>query len=146
VDRITLLLADDNLIVREGVGALLGRDPALEVVGLAADYDELVDGAVRLRPQVIVTDIRMLPTFQDEASRRPARSASACRARGVVVLSQYDDPEYAIRLLDDGRQGTPTCSRTASRTPDYWGAVPAENVIRAGHWACPVPPGLCSLR
>ncbi len=52
---ITVLLADDNLIVREGVRALLSRDPDVEVVGVAGDYDELVSRAVELRPQVLVT-------------------------------------------------------------------------------------------
>jgi class 3 adenylate cyclase/DNA-binding NarL/FixJ family response regulator len=105
VDRITLVLADDNLIVREGVRALLGRDAALEVVGLAADYDELVESAVRLRPQVIVTDIRMPPTFQDEGIEAAREIRRHLPGTGVVVLSQYDDPEYAIRLLDDGAAG-----------------------------------------
>ncbi|SNT27142.1 DNA-binding response regulator, NarL/FixJ family, contains REC and HTH domains [Streptosporangium subroseum] len=100
-----MVLADDNLIVREGVRALLGRDAALEVVGLAADYDELVESAVRLRPQVIVTDIRMPPTFQDEGIEAAREIRRHLPGTGVVVLSQYDDPEYAIRLLDDGAAG-----------------------------------------
>jgi class 3 adenylate cyclase len=105
VERITLVLADDNLIVREGVRALLNRDPALEVVGLAADYDELVGSAVRLRPQVVVTDIRMPPTFQDEGIQAAREVRKRLPGTGIVVLSQYDDPEYAIRLLDDGAAG-----------------------------------------
>ncbi|MFD0736973.1 adenylate/guanylate cyclase domain-containing protein [Planotetraspora mira] len=105
MDRITLVLADDNLIVREGVRALLARDPALEVVGLAADYDELVAAAVRLRPQVIVTDIRMPPTFQDEGIEAAREVRRRLPGTGTVVLSQYDDPEYAVRLLGDGAAG-----------------------------------------
>ena len=66
---ISVVLADDNLIVREGVRALLARDPGVDVVGVAADYDELVATAVRLEPQVVVTDIRMPPSFQDEGIR-----------------------------------------------------------------------------
>ena len=65
-DAITVFLADDNLLVREGVRALLGAEPDIEVVGTAADYDELVAAADATRPQVVVTDIRMPPTFQDE--------------------------------------------------------------------------------
>jgi class 3 adenylate cyclase/CheY-like chemotaxis protein len=105
VDRITVVLADDNLIVREGVRALLLRDAALDVVGLAADYDELVERAVRLRPQVIVTDIRMPPTFQDEGIEAAREVRKRLPGTGVVVLSQYDDPEYAIRLLEGGAAG-----------------------------------------
>jgi class 3 adenylate cyclase/DNA-binding NarL/FixJ family response regulator len=105
MERITILLADDSLIVREGVRALLERDPDVAVVGVAADRDELVRAAVELHPQVIVTDIRMPPTFQDEG----IESAKEVRRRhpgtGVVVLSHYDEPEYAIALLADGASG-----------------------------------------
>ena len=65
-DSITVFLADDNVIVREGVRALLALEPDLEIVGTAADYDELVAGAEKAAPQVLVTDIRMPPNFQSE--------------------------------------------------------------------------------
>ncbi|TDU02976.1 DNA-binding NarL/FixJ family response regulator [Streptomyces sp. 846.5] len=100
-----MLLADDNLIVREGVRALLSRDRSLEVIGLAADYDELVDRAERLRPQVLVTDIRMPPDFQDEGIRAAQQVRKQLPGTGVVVLSQYDDPDYAVRLLAEGQAG-----------------------------------------
>ncbi|NAS22930.1 response regulator [Herbidospora sp. NEAU-GS84] len=105
VDRITVLLADDNLIVREGVRALLARDQALEVVGVAADYDELVARAEELRPQVLVTDIRMPPTFQDEGIDAAREVRGRLPGTGVVVLSQYDDPDYAVKLLSEGADG-----------------------------------------
>jgi DNA-binding NarL/FixJ family response regulator len=63
---IRVLLADDNLIVREGVKALLLTAGDLDVVGVAGDYDELVAAADATRPQVVVTDIRMPPSFTDE--------------------------------------------------------------------------------
>ncbi|MBE3009401.1 response regulator [Microbispora sp. NEAU-D428] len=100
-----MVLADDNLIVREGVRALLRRDAALEIVGLAADYAEVVAAAVRLRPQVVVTDIRMPPTYQDEGIEAAREVRKRLPGTGVVVLSQYDDPDYAIRLLDEGAAG-----------------------------------------
>ncbi|WP_066365743.1 adenylate/guanylate cyclase domain-containing protein [Herbidospora mongoliensis] len=105
MDRITVLLADDNLIVREGVRALLAGDPALEVVGVAADYDELVARAEELRPQVLVTDIRMPPTFQDEGIDAAREVRGRLPGTGVVVLSQYDDPDYAVKLLSEGADG-----------------------------------------
>jgi adenylate cyclase len=102
---ITVFLADDNLIVRAGVRALLNRDPDFEIVGEAADYDELLAGAEEIAPQVLVSDIRMPPTFQREG----IEAAHALRKRhpgtGVVILSQYDDPEYAIQLLSEGQAG-----------------------------------------
>jgi adenylate cyclase len=105
VERITVLLADDNLIVREGVRALLSIDPGVEVVGVAGDYDELVARAAELQPQVLVTDIRMPPTFQDEGIEGAKEVRRRNPGTGVVVLSQYDSPEYAVGLLADGAAG-----------------------------------------
>jgi adenylate cyclase len=105
VKPITVLLADDNLIVREGVRALLSRDPDVEVVGVAGDYDELVGRAAELHPQVLVTDIRMPPTFQDEGIEGAKEVRRRLPGTGVVVLSQYDSPDYAVQLLADGAAG-----------------------------------------
>ena len=105
VAAISVVLADDNLIVREGVRALLARDPDVEVVGLAADYDELVAAAEEHRPAVVVTDIRMPPTFQDEGIEAAKEVRKRLPGTGIVVLSQYDEPEYAVRLLGEGAAG-----------------------------------------
>lgn len=102
---ITVLLADDNLIVREGVRAMLAREVDIEVVAVAADYDEVLVEAERTSPHVLVTDIRMPPEF----NREGIEAARLVRQRqpgiGIVVLSQYDDPEYAIELLASGSAG-----------------------------------------
>jgi adenylate cyclase len=102
---IDVLLADDNLIVREGVRALIERHADLRVVGVAADYDEVVEGAITCEPHVLVTDIRMPPSF----SREGIDAAKEVRKRhpgtGVIILSQYDDPEYAVSLLSEGSAG-----------------------------------------
>jgi class 3 adenylate cyclase/DNA-binding NarL/FixJ family response regulator len=105
VERITILLADDNLIVREGVRALLALEEDLDVVAVAADYDELVAGADEVEPQVVVTDIRMPPTFQDEGIEAAKVVRKMHPGTGVVILSQYDEPEYAIALLAEGAAG-----------------------------------------
>jgi class 3 adenylate cyclase/ActR/RegA family two-component response regulator len=102
---ITVFLADDNLLVREGVRALLALEPDLEVVGVAADYHELIGGAEAAAPQVIVTDIRMPPSFQREGIDAAKQVRKRHPGTGVVVLSQYDDPEYAISLLREGADG-----------------------------------------
>ncbi len=103
--QITVFLADDNLIVREGVRALVGLEPDLTVVGAAADYDSLVSGAEAAGPQVVVTDIRMPPSFQQEGIDAAKEVRKRHPGTGVVVLSQYDDPEYAISLLGEGSAG-----------------------------------------
>ncbi|MCU1461751.1 MAG: adenylate/guanylate cyclase [Acidimicrobiales bacterium] len=102
---ISVFLADDNLIVREGVRALLQRQADLDVVGVAADYDELLAGAEKLAPQVLVTDIRMPPNFQREGIEAAKEVRKRHPGTGVVVLSQYDDPEYAVALLAEGSAG-----------------------------------------
>jgi len=103
--EITVFLADDNLIVREGVRALIGLEADMTVVGTAADYDGLVAGAEAAAPQVLVTDIRMPPSFQQEGIEAAKEVRKRHPGTGVVVLSQYDDPEYAISLLGEGSAG-----------------------------------------
>ena len=105
MDRISVVLADDNVIVREGVRALLQHDDAVEVVGVAADLDETVEVTTQLAPQVLVTDIRMPPNFQSEGIDAAKVIRRRLPGTGVVVLSQYDDPEYAVSLLAEGRDG-----------------------------------------
>jgi len=105
VDEITVFVADDNLIVREGVRALLEHEPDLRVVGVASDYDGLVQGVEACRPQVLVTDIRMPPTFQEEGIVAARELRKGQPGLGVVVLSQYDDHDYAVSLLSQGAAG-----------------------------------------
>ncbi|HEY5165671.1 MAG TPA: response regulator transcription factor, partial [Acidimicrobiia bacterium] len=102
---ITVFLADDNVIVREGVRAILALEPDLEIVGTAGDYDELVAGSEAAAPQVLVTDIRMPPSFQSEGIDAAKELRKRHPGTGIVVLSQYDDPEYAVSLLRDGAAG-----------------------------------------
>ena len=102
---ISVFLADDNLIVREGVRALINARADLCVVGVAADFDDLVSGAEATRPQVLVTDIRMPPTFRREGIDAAREVRKRHPGTGVVVLSQYEDPEYAVSLLAEGSAG-----------------------------------------
>ena len=102
---IDVFLADDNLIVREGVRALIERQRDLRVVGVAADYDEVVSGAAATLPQVLVTDIRMPPSFRREGIDAAKEVRRRHPGTGVVVLSQFDDPEYAVSLLAEGSAG-----------------------------------------
>jgi adenylate cyclase len=74
-------------------------------VGVAADYDELVDGATAANPQVLVTDIRMPPAFQREGIDAAKEVRKRHPGTGVVILSQYEDPEYAVSLLAEGSAG-----------------------------------------
>jgi class 3 adenylate cyclase/ActR/RegA family two-component response regulator len=103
--RIGLFLADDNLIVREGVRALLELEDDFEVLGTADDYGSLVAGAEETAPHVVVTDIRMPPSFGREGIDAAKEVRKRHPGTGVVILSQYDDPDYAIALLSEGAAG-----------------------------------------
>lgn len=102
---ISVVLADDNLLVREGVKALIDLSDDVEVVGIASDYDELLRIADETNPQVVVTDIRMPPSFQAEGIEAAKMVRKIHPGVGIVVLSQYDDPEYAVSLLAGGAAG-----------------------------------------
>jgi DNA-binding NarL/FixJ family response regulator len=102
VGIIRVVVADDSLLVREGVRALLDDQPDLQVVGLARNYGEVLQLAAELTPDVVVTDICMPPTGTDEGVRAALRLRRDAPGIGVVVLSQYDDPSHATALLADG--------------------------------------------
>ena len=102
---ITVFLADDNVIIREGVRAMLGRERDIDIVGVAEDYDTLVAGADATAPQVVVSDIRMPPAFQREGIDACKEIRKRHPGTGIVILSQFDDPDYAIALLSEGAAG-----------------------------------------
>jgi adenylate cyclase len=105
IPAITVFLADDNLLVREGVRALIDRQSDLQIVGVGSDYDETVAGATATAPNVLVTDIRMPPSFNREGIDAAKEIRKRHPGTGIVILSQYDDPEYAVALLAEGSAG-----------------------------------------
>ena len=102
---ITVFLADDSVLIREGVAAMLRHQRDFEILGVADDYDSLVEGAERLAPDVVVSDIRMPPSFEREGIDACQWIRKRHPGTGVVILSQYDDPDYAIALLSEGAAG-----------------------------------------
>lgn len=100
-----VVLADDHELIRQGVVAVLGAISTVELVAECTDYDELMAAVAAHTPDVVVTDIRMPPTGTDEG----IRAAMAIRADhpsvGVVVLSQFAEPEYVLQLFDSGSSG-----------------------------------------
>jgi DNA-binding NarL/FixJ family response regulator len=101
---IRVVVAEDNYLVREAVTRLLDTHPDTTVVGSAADYDSLLAAVESDAPDVVVTDIRMPPTGTDEGVRAAVALRDSHPALGVVVLSQYVEPEYALALLDGGSE------------------------------------------
>jgi DNA-binding NarL/FixJ family response regulator len=100
-----LVFADDNYLVREGTAALLARSPELDVVALAQDFEELLDAVEQHRPDVVLTDIRMPPTWTVEGIEAARRIRRENPRVGVVVLSQYAEDAYAVDLLKEGAGG-----------------------------------------
>ncbi len=102
---VRVVLAEDNYLVREGVKTLGETEPDLEVVGVCEDYDTLMATVEAQGPDVVVTDIRMPPTGTDEGIRAAEVLRSTHPDTGVVVLSQYSEPAYALAFLDGGSKG-----------------------------------------
>lgn len=102
---VRVVLAEDDYLLREGLRTMLDGVPGISVVAACADLDELTRACADHDPDVVVTDIRMPPTGTDEG----IRAAVDLRARsphiGVVVLSQFDDPSFAMALLEGGSAG-----------------------------------------
>jgi DNA-binding NarL/FixJ family response regulator len=102
---IRVVLAEDNLLIREGVSHLLDAEDGVQVVSTCGDLDALLATVETERPDVVLTDIRMPPTGTDEGIRAASRLRTTHPLVGVVVLSQYDDPGYAVSLLEAGSAG-----------------------------------------
>ncbi|AFM17121.1 response regulator containing a CheY-like receiver domain and an HTH DNA-binding domain [Mycolicibacterium chubuense NBB4] len=104
-ERISILIAEDCLLVRDSVARALSTDPDVSVVGVAADYDSALEQVDRHRPTMLVTDVRMPPTSTDEGIRLAQWLRTAHPDVGVLVLSQYVEPRYASGLLEGGSAG-----------------------------------------
>ena len=99
---IRVVLADDSLIVREGVEQLLDASPTVDVVGSCDDIDALFALVDAEAPDVVMTDIRMPPSNTDEGVRVAAHLRETRPEVGVIVLSQYSEPAYVLELLASG--------------------------------------------
>ena len=102
---IRVVLADDSYLAREGIEQVLQAAPGIEVVSTCEDLDSLLAAIKTHRPDVVVTDIRMPPTKTDEGIRIAGELRKTRPEIGIVVLSQYDDPAYALALLESGSEG-----------------------------------------
>src|SRR5947209_1449166 len=102
---IRVVVAEDNLLIREGVRAILAGGDGVELAAVAADYDELIKAVAEARPEVVVTDISMPPTLRDEGIRVAEQLRRTDPKVGVVVLSQHESPAYALALLEEGVAG-----------------------------------------
>ncbi len=102
---VRVVLAEDNLLVLEGVVSLLAGVADVDVVATCRDLDGLLEAVDMHEPDLLVTDIRMPPTHTDEGIRAAAELRARAPEIGVLVLSQFVEPAYALDLLAAGTRG-----------------------------------------
>jgi DNA-binding NarL/FixJ family response regulator len=113
-----VVIAEDSLLVREGIRGVLETQDDLRVVATCGDYDGLLAAAAEHRPHVVVTDVRMPPAHEDEGIRAAVRLRTDHPGMGVVVLSQYAEPAYATPLFADGTEGRAYLLKERVSDPD----------------------------
>jgi DNA-binding NarL/FixJ family response regulator len=102
LNPIRVAIAEDSMLVREGIVRILDEAEGIECVGAAGDADELLALVDGVRPDAVVTDIRMPPTHSDEGIRLARDLATSHPDIAVVVLSQHAEPSYALALFEQG--------------------------------------------
>ena len=114
---IRVAVADDSLVVLEGVQQLLAAHPDIEVVAACADMPSLLRAVEVVRPDVVVSDIRMPPSNTDEGIQVAVRLRQLHPDIGVIILSQYAEPMYALKLLETGSDGRAYLLKERVRDP-----------------------------
>ena len=104
-DRLRVVIAEDNYLVREGTRRLLEDSGEVDVLAAVSNAEELMQAVDGLRPDAVLTDIRMPPGHQVEGIEAAHAIRKLYPGIGVVVLSQHSDAAYAVQLLKDGTEG-----------------------------------------
>jgi DNA-binding NarL/FixJ family response regulator len=127
---IRLILAEDSFIVREGLREILAAQASVEVVATCGDLDGLLEAVGEHDPDVVITDIRMPPSNTDEGIQAAATLRDSHPHVGVVVLSQYSHPAYALALLESGSDGRAYLLK--ERVHDLGGLTSAIEAVAGG--------------
>jgi DNA-binding NarL/FixJ family response regulator len=128
---IRVLIADDQLMVREGFSVLLGAQPDIEVVGEALDGREAVDQVAELRPDVVLMDIRMPGMNGLEATRKIAADREEGEGARVLILTTFDLDEYVYEALRAGASGFLLKDASARQLADAVRIVAAGEALLA---------------
>jgi DNA-binding NarL/FixJ family response regulator len=105
MDVVRVAIAEDNVLLREGISRLVAANEDFDLAGVASDLPQLLALVAEQQPDVVVTDIRMPPTGTDEGIQAASWIRERYPRTGVVVLSQYVAPAYAVALLEHGSAG-----------------------------------------
>lgn len=116
--KLRVVIAEDSVLMREGITSVLALHDELDLVAVCADYDELMEAVAEHNPDVVVTDVRMPPTQTDEGIRAANSFRETHPNIGVVVLSQYVEPDYAMGLFDGGSNGRAYLLKERVADPD----------------------------
>jgi DNA-binding NarL/FixJ family response regulator len=127
---VRVVLAEDNPFLREGLSRLLSASGRVDVVASCGSLDELLAAVDANRPDVVLTDIRMPPTYTDEGIQAAARLRRTSPGIGVLVLSQYLEPSLALLLLSEGSSGRGYVLKERADDVDF--LVGAITTIAAG--------------
>jgi len=110
---VRVVLAEDSVLLREGIARLL-EDAGFEIVGQVDNPDDLLRRIGFSKPDVAIVDIRMPPTHTDEGLQAARRIRERFPNVGVLVLSQYVEPAYAMELLQESAEGVGDAATTRS--------------------------------
>src|SRR5919202_2780194 len=102
---IRVVAAEDAYLIRESIERLFAGRDDIELAAVCEDLDSLMAAVESERPELVLTDIRMPPGDSDEGIQAAERLREARPETGVLVLSQYSEPRYALRLLGEGSEG-----------------------------------------
>jgi DNA-binding NarL/FixJ family response regulator len=114
---IRIAVADDSFLIREAIQQVLARLARIDVVAVCDHGERLLEAVERERPAVVITDVRMPPSGDDEGIRVARRLRATHPDVGVVVLSQYAEPRYGLGLLEDGAEGRAYLLKERIRDP-----------------------------
>jgi DNA-binding NarL/FixJ family response regulator len=127
---IRVILAEDDFLMREGIRRVLEAAPDITVTAACVDGDELLAAVDAELPDIVVTDVRMPPSGADEGIRIANRLRRTHPAVGVLVLSQFAEPEYALALLEHGSNRRAYLLK--ERVHDRHGIIHAIRDVAAG--------------
>jgi DNA-binding NarL/FixJ family response regulator len=121
-----VLIAEDNFLVSEGIRRIVEAEPDLEVACVCGDLPSLLQEVGRVQPDIVLTDIRMPPDGADEGIRAAAMFRESPADVPVLVLSQYVEPEYALKLLERGARARGYMLKDRVLEPDQLAAAIRE--------------------